>query len=41
MVRDHPEEFVWATEEEIPHYLSLGYTIVNEQKRAWWEKNVK
>ena len=41
MVRGRPEEFVWATYEEIPHYLDLGYVIVNEQKRVWWERNVK
>ena len=38
MVKDHPNEFVWATEEEIPKYLKLGYKIVNEVKRAYWEK---
>lgn len=38
MVKDHPNEFVWATEEEIPKYLTKGYTIVNEVKRLQWEK---
>jgi len=41
MVKGELEDFVWATPEEIPHYLSLGYVIVNEQKRLWWERNVK
>ena len=41
MVKGNLEDFVWATPEEIPHYLSLGYVIVNEQKRLWWERNVR
>ena len=41
MVKEDPREFAWATEAEIPYYLSLGYVIVNEVKRIWWEKNAK
>ena len=39
MIKERPDEFVWATFEEIPMYLAQGYVIVNELKRLKWEKH--
>jgi hypothetical protein len=38
MIKERPDEFVWATFEEIPGYIQQGYVIVNEIKKLTWEK---
>lgn len=34
-------DFVWATFDEIDDYIEKGYSLVNDLKKAAWDRNAK